>query len=95
MQCAVVASQLRQAIVEVSEQAILRQGWQGAQHTAERDVATGFKAGRRTVQKTECRQDALVRPSAGRAHFRRGICDGPRGLVGCGAGLWDWSVSCR
>jgi hypothetical protein len=95
VQSAVVAAQLRQAIVEVSKQAILRQGWQGAEYTAERDVATCFKAGRSAVQKTECRQDALVRSGAGRAHSRRGIKGGPRGLVGGGGGLRDRSVSWR
>ncbi len=91
MQRAVVAAQLRQAIVDVSKQAILRQGRQGAQHAAKGDVAAGFKTGRSPVQKTECRQDTFVRPGARRAHFRRGIGDGPRGLVGGGGRLWSWS----
>ena len=55
-----------------------------AQHTAEGDVAAGFKTGRRPIEQTECRQDAFVRPGARRAHFRRGIKGGPRGLVGGG-----------
>ena len=91
MQCAVVAAQLHQAIVDVSKQAILRQGRQGAQHAAEGDVAAGFKTGRSAVQKTECRQDAFVRPGARRAHFRRGIGDSPRGLVGGRGRLRSWS----
>ena len=84
MQRAVIAGQLRQAVVEMSKQAILRQGRQGAQDAAEGDVAAGFKTGGSTVQKTECRQDAFLRPGARRAHLCRGIGDGPRGLVGGG-----------
>ena len=38
--------------------------------------------GRGSIQKTECRQDALVRPGARRAHFSRGIFNGPSGPVG-------------
>ena len=41
--------------------------------------------GRGSIQKTECCQDALVRPGARRAHFSRGIFDGPSGSV-CGNG---------
>ena len=77
--------------MDVSKQAIRRQGRQGAQHAAEGDVAAGFKTGRSAVQKTECRQDAFVRPGACRAHFGRGIFDGPRGLVGGGGWLWSGS----
>ena len=92
VQRAVVAAQLCQAIVDVSKQAILRQGRQGAQHAAKGDVAAGFKADRSTVEKTKCRQDTLIRPGARRTHFRRGIVDGPRGLVGGGRRLWSRSV---
>ena len=90
MQRAVVAAQLCQAIVDVSKQAILRQGRQGAEHAAKGDVAAGLETGRGPVQKTECRQDSFVRPGARRAHLRRGIIDGPRGLVGGGRRLWNW-----
>ena len=46
MQRAVVAAQLHHAIVDVSKQAICRQGRQGAQHAAKGDIAAGFKMGR-------------------------------------------------
>ena len=82
MQRAVVAAQLNKAIVEMSKQAILRQGRQGAEHAAKGDVAAGLEMGRGSIQKTECRQDALVRPGARRAHFSRGIFNGPSGPVG-------------
>ena len=85
VQRAVVAAQLNKAIVEMSKQAILRQGWQGAEHAAKGDVAAGLEMGRGSIQKTECCQDALVRPGARRAHFSRGIFDGPSGSV-CGNG---------
>ena len=90
VQRAVVAAQLCQAIVDVSKQAIFGQGRQGAQHAAKGDVAAGFKTDRSPVQKAECRQDALIRPGACCAHFRRGIGDGSRGLVGGGRRLWSW-----
>ena len=85
VQRAVVAAQLNKAIVDMSKQAILRQGWQGAEHAAKGDVAAGLEMGRGSIQKTECCQDALVRPGARRAHFSRGIFDGPSGSV-CGNG---------
>ena len=38
-------------------------------------------------KKTESRQDPFVRPGACRAHFGRGVFDGPRGLV-----AWRWAA---
>ena len=75
--------------MDVSKQTILRQSRQGAEHAAEGNVAAGFKTGRSTVQKTECRQDTFVRPGACRAHFGRGIFGGSRGLVGGDRRLWN------
>jgi len=92
LQRAVVAAHLSQAIVDVSKQAISGQGWQGAQDAAKGDVAADFKAGWSPVQKTECRQHAFVGPGACRAHFCRGIKNGPRGLVGGGRRLWSWNL---
>src|SRR5271166_4590751 len=73
----------------MSKQSVFGQGRQGTQHAAKGDIATGFKTSRGTVEKAEGRQDTVDRPSARRSHFRRGIFDGPRGLIG-GSG-WQWN----
>ncbi len=89
-----------QTVVEVSKQPVLRQGRQGTQHAAKEDVTTGFKAGRCPVEKTDCRQDAFVRPCARRPQFGYGIKGGPRGLVGGSRLLWTrcifgyWLTGC-
>ena len=101
MQRAVIAAQFFHTIVDMSKQTILRQGRQGAHHAAKGDIAAGFKTGWSAVEKAECRQDAFLWSSAGRAHFCRSINGSPRGLVGgnrrlrnrdlIGAGLAVWS----
>ena len=63
VQRAVVAAQLNKAIVEMSKQAILRQGWQ-ARHAAKGDVAAGLEMGRGSIQKT----DAARTRWSGRVH---------------------------
>ena len=68
----------------MSKQAICRQGRQGAEHAAKGDVAAGLEMGRGSIEKTEYRRQGLAPagPGARRAHFSRGIFNGPSGPVG-------------
>ena len=53
-----------------------------AEHAAKGDVTAGLEMGRGLHPEDQCRQDVLVRPGARRAHFSRGIFNGPSGPVG-------------
>ena len=81
--------------MDVSKQSVLCQGWQGAHHAAKSDIATGFKPGRGTNQKTNCREDPFVRPGARRTHFGRGIFDSSRRFVGADGGCNGGVFRCR
>ena len=84
LQRGVVAAERLEALVEVPEQTVLRQRGKGAEHAAERDVATRFELGRSAAgQQSQGGAHAIQDPRTGHAESvgRCGILEAARRFV--------------
>ena len=82
LECRVIAAQRRQRLLQMLEQPVGRQGRQGAEHAAERNISGIFKPSRGALQDAHRSQDTLFGTCASDTHFRRGIGQAPLGFVG-------------